>query len=1469
MKKLFTTLLLATVSLMSFAQQEWIDVTDKYLINPRFDNNDRTTGWSGTEFSAYNPWENAEHYGKNYDSYQDIEGLPAGKYRVILNAFYRMGDTNSDYNKYSSGNYSQYQHAQLYATSSINDYSTPIVPLCSGMNSYSLGGSAKMVGGHEEWDWEAWSYITVGGSYVPDNMEAAYYWFNAGKYKNTVECQVGSDNKLKIGIRKQTTISDDWTCLDDWTLECWGTVNPVTTIELSENDIELSILETYYLTATTYPTDATYRNVNWESTDASIATVNSKGEIQAVGFGTCYIKAIAKDGKGAVAQCKVTVVKNEPTAENIIINELMAANVDVYRDPSQNYGSWVELYNPTDKGVSLAGLYVTDDEQNLTKHRLRDDYESLPPHGFAMLHFDHFEVWTPYALYQIDDKLDCDGGKIFITDGKKIIAQQEYPKAISRISYARTTDGGDTWMETGAPSPGYSNEVNGGFATDQVDAPIVDKDGQLFQGNLQICVNIPAGATLKYTTDGTTPTLDNGQVSETGLFNIDYTTCFRFRLFKDGYLPSAVVTRTYLYNNGNEPFPIISVVTDPEGIYSTEYGVFSSGGPYGRPGNGKNYKCNWNMDWDRPVSFEYITTDNECLVSQECDFSACGGWSRGWDPHSFKLKATKTYDLQNSFPVQFFAEKPYLKNKTLQIRNGGNDSSCRIKDAALQQIVARSGIDIDYQSWQPVHVYINGSSHAVINMREPNNKDYAYANYGIDTDEMDQFEISPDSGYVQKRGTDEAFLRLVSLSAKATNESTYEEICQLVDMNEFINYMAAELYLSGNDWPRNNVKGFRDQNNGKFRFVLFDLDGAFGSSNPFDYFFGREYHTFDRLYGINYATGENIDGTSLTLQIKLVTMFKNLLQNATFRKRFIDTYSIMGGSVFQPDKVQSIVDEMSNYLSQGGYVDPRSTANNLKSTLTASYNSNRMTQLKERSEMKLSTTAKITANLSVNHPDAKIMLNDIEIPYSRFNGYVFAPAKIKAVAPAGYRFVGWSKPVDGTQATLFAAGTKWSYYDGGSLDGEDWTAKNYDITGWKSGSAIIGYDYNNMHPDITTSDVTGNLSTYYFRKTFNVTNTPASTDVYTLDFTIDDGMVVYVNGHEAGRYNMPSGTVKYDTFASSYAPDNPDTGTLELNPSFFQKGSNVIAVEVHNNSTGSTDIMWNASLTVTTESSDGSTFVSTNEEYTLPLSGTQKLRACFEQVSEEEMLAEGITPVRINEVGAANSMYVNDYFKKNDWIELYNTTDEDIDIAGMYISDNVKKPNKYQVPSNDATLNTIIPARGFKIIWCDKLNNTTEIHTNFKLEAAGGDVIISTKDYNDVLTYDVHTGIQSFGRYPDGFNDTYVMNIPTIAESNQIGFYDTLYIAPQPEPDEIRSYTKEGGITIAYVGGVVNVKSEDSPIRQVNIYNTSGLSAKGTQFSRSNDHFVSVAVSTLPRGIYIATATTEDGDECHIKFIIK
>uniref|UniRef100_UPI00258CB957 lamin tail domain-containing protein n=1 Tax=uncultured Prevotella sp. TaxID=159272 RepID=UPI00258CB957 len=133
---------------------------------------------------------------------------------------------------------------------------------------------------------------------------------------------------------------------------------------------------------------------------------------------------------------------------------------------------------------------------------------------------------------------------------------------------------------------------------------------------------------------------------------------------------------------------------------------------------------------------------------------------------------------------------------------------------------------------------------------------------------------------------------------------------------------------------------------------------------------------------------------------------------------------------------------------------------------------------------------------------------------------------------------------------------------------------------------------------------------------------------------------------------------------------------------------------------------------------------STNAAISVTGTGAVKLQACFTALTDAEKTAQGLTPIRINEVSAANGIHVNEYFKRNDWVELYNTTDKDIDVAGMYLSDNEQKPLKYQISKGDSQASTTIPAHGYLIVWCDKLESRDQLHASFKLDADGGSVLL-------------------------------------------------------------------------------------------------------------------------------------------------
>lgn len=1415
--------------------QEWLDVTSYYVANHGFDNSTSGWQWQSNAVSQKVDYGVMEFWNGTFDINQTLT-LPNGTYRVSVQAYYRVGDNYTSYSSYISGN--ETITGYLYANS--------VQKTLASVYTESLT---------ENYANSCWS--ASDGEYFPDQMVSGSYCFGLGMYRNEIEVEV-TNRELVFGLRCEEAGNSNWCLFDNFKLEYNGPKVNISSITLSDASLSLVKGESSVLNASYLPDDATFPTLVWTSSDETIVKVDENGNVTALKEGTAKITVSSTDGGGISAVCNVNVKNNEATSASLIINEIQAANIDMFVDPSFNYGGWVELYNPTDQTVSLTDFYVSDDRTNLKKHPLGGFGGVVNAHSYKVLWFDHY---TDIAQMQITFKLDYEGGEIFISNPKgEIVCSQSYPAAITRTSYARKTDGASSWGITAEPTPGKSNN-NVRFCDTRLDAPIIDKDACLFTSPFSAQVTIPAGATLRYTTDGTTPTEDNGEVSSTGLFNVNATTIYRFRLFQEGYLPSRVVTRSYIYQDREYELPVVSVVTDPVNLYDDSLGIYIKG-VNGRTGNGQNTPCNWNMEWDRPVNFELITTEGKMVINQEANMEMCGGWSRAWTPHSFKIKANKIYEGENYLPYQIFPEKSYLKHKTFQIRNGGNDTRSRIKDAALQAIVHTSGLDVEGQACQPVVHFINGEYKGMLNIREPNNKHYAEANYGLDDDEIDQFEINPDSGYTQKCGTEESFLHWYGLSENAESSDVYEEICSMVDINEYINYMAVEMYLGGSDWPQNNVKGFKPiYEGGKFRFVLFDLDGALSTTDPFNLFESKQIYTFDLVYETN---------SRLTEEIKWVTIFLNMLENEAFRKQFIDTYCLVAGSVFTPERSAAIIDSMATRtettLQYEGY-SPWWTANSLKNSLSGRQQA-MINALKAYNRMNLSAVAEQKVSLSSNISEARLLVNGLEVPTGKFNGSLFAPVTLKAEAPAGYRFIGWTDG-KGSAQEVVAKGSRWYYYDQGSLDGIDWISTDATTTGWGSGYAPLGYytgSSNNERGYETVLDYGSNTSskypTYYFRKSFNLSQAPLDGDEYVLNFVVDDGFVVYVNGQEAARYQMPSGSISFNTYASTYAAGNPDNGTISLPTSLFRKGKNVITIEVHNNSASSSDIYFDAELLLySVNLGDDATYLSQDEEFEMPSDASLSLMACYEKLSDEELAKVHAVPVRINEISADNSMYVNPtYFKKNDWIELYNTTNEAIDIAGMYLSDDVAEPEKYQIPVSK-TVNTVIPAHGFLIVWADKLDDVAALHTPFKLDADGGAVMLTSADklWSDTLFYDVHSDDMTVGLYPDGGDDVYLMNTPTIASSNKISSYAELWIESElPSRIDTEVSMNGGSLRVFVSQKQLSVVGSESESIVVELYAATGQQVLKRNVFLTNGT-ATVSLDALSKGIYLVRVSEKNG----------
>ncbi len=163
-----------------------------------------------------------------------------------------------------------------------------------------------------------------------------------------------------------------------------------------------------------------------------------------------------------------------------------------------------------------------------------------------------------------------------------------------------------------------------------------------------------------------------------------------------------------------------------------------------------------------------------------------------------------------------------------------------------------------------------------------------------------------------------------------------------------------------------------------------------------------------------------------------------------------------------------------------------------------------------------------------------------------------------------------AKPV-----TLIPAGSEWKYLDTGKAPGSDWTTAKFNDDAWRQGPAQLGYGDGDEKTRL--NDDRDNYPTYYFRKSFEV-NDPSKLKPLVLRLIRDDGAVVYLNGREVVRDNMPDGPVKHDTYASGPTFVENEFYVHDLQPDRLVAGRNVIAVEVHQSGADSSDVSFDLEL---------------------------------------------------------------------------------------------------------------------------------------------------------------------------------------------------------------------------------------------------------------------------------------------------
>lgn len=163
-------------------------------------------GWNGTSLTAA-PGTVAEQFNKVFNNYQILADMPAGRYRLTVQGFYRMGDKSAAYGAHSNGT------EKLNATIYLNDVHAPFMSL---------------------YDEEGYTYSPYT---YPDGVTGADAAFRAGDYAgNTVEVVLSGRGDLRVGMSKTVAVGNDWTCFDNFRLYYEGVPDAVAGVKADADE---------------------------------------------------------------------------------------------------------------------------------------------------------------------------------------------------------------------------------------------------------------------------------------------------------------------------------------------------------------------------------------------------------------------------------------------------------------------------------------------------------------------------------------------------------------------------------------------------------------------------------------------------------------------------------------------------------------------------------------------------------------------------------------------------------------------------------------------------------------------------------------------------------------------------------------------------------------------------------------------------------------------------------------------------------------------------------------------------------------------------------------------------------------------------------------------------------------------------------------------------------------------------------
>ena len=533
----------------------------------------------------------------------------------------------------------------------------------------------------------------------------------------------------------------------------------------------------------------------------------------------------------------------------LIINEVMNSNYSYLAQNGNNYYDWIELYNNSKETIKLKDYYLTTTTNNPKKYQLPD--VELKPDSYYILMASGDTNLSNNSYKHTNFKLSDNEGLFLYKNGKVVDSM-----FISNIpvgnSYGRSSNSGLYYFSN--PTP---NKANGSGNMQISYTPVFNKEAGVYNNveNLEIVMNCPG--TLYYTTDGSYPSTRSRTYN--GALNLTSTTVIKAMCSESGKSNSKTITKSYIINE-NHTLPVLSLSISP-----SDYSSILS--------------HTWTTGYEKPAYAEFFEDGNS--FSLPSGFKLFGGSARSEKKKSYAITFKKKYGA-GSLNYQVFDNRDNAVYDTLVIRSGSQDNNKAIIRDILGTSLVDGKINVDVQAYKSVILYLNGKYYGVYFIREKVDENFIASHYNVDGTKSDIIRI--DGGVIY--GTRAKYNKLINYinSHNLANKEYYDEVSKMIDIDSVIDYWVAEAYVTNNDIINCKMFTNPDVNDGKWKYIFYDLDYAL-----YNYFVN--YYSFSTK-----SSGMGSRGIPTTI-------LRNLMKNSEFKKKYTERVAYQLKEVWNQERV--------------------------------------------------------------------------------------------------------------------------------------------------------------------------------------------------------------------------------------------------------------------------------------------------------------------------------------------------------------------------------------------------------------------------------------------------------------------------------------------------------------------------------------------------------------------------------------